>query len=271
MKNKYQKLLILLPLFPFLMANSPAPQIREEVYKDYELSYVGEEQHYNYYFYRFHLHNTGNGYIEYIHISNKIQDSAFGAYVGGDEIGRPFYEALIKPGFDDEIVFATQSKIPDSKQVDSEVYAYATLAEEISFNAIQSVKLMSETSAGAPYYYEVKTSYSGAMSQDYYYGAALEITYDNVSYCVKSRSIDSITFSTTELLDLEKLSIDKIVALKSTQNVFYDTDFKDALSILLIFLLVSGLILSFGIFAAIFFPAMARRRRRNRLLQSQNK
>ena len=265
MKNKYHKLLVLLPLFQLLMANSPAPQLYDYEYKDYEISYVSEEQHYSYYFYHFYLHNTGQGYIDHIYFSNKETDRAFGAVLYGDDLGYPFYNALIQPGFDGEVVVSTQNKIPDSKQVNSEAYAFSTLAEEITFSETYEVKIQNTSNYDNRFYYEIKTSYSGEKDSEYYYGAAIEITYDGNPYCLESRSLDDLQFSTAEELDLTKLTVDRIVALKSTANRYYDYNLQNALTTLLIFLLVSGLILSFGIFAAIFFPAMARRKRRNRM------
>ena len=273
MKHRARKLLSIIPLLPLLMANSPAPQIRDEEYKDLQATYLSVESYHGYNFYHFNLHNTGDGYVDYVVLNNGLNaDRYFYASVESDEVCQPFYNGLIEPGFNREVVVLTKNTLSSSETVTATGYAYTTLAEEVTISGSKEITYMVENSdkKNNYYYYEIDCSLEG-MSDDYYYGAAIKLNYKGNTYCVKSNFTSKMTLTTSEELDMDQLSVSEVVALKSEKIYrYYDYfDFTGAMHAVLIFFLILGLLLSFGIFAAIFFPAMARRRRR-RLLQEQN-
>ena len=275
MKQRTRKLLVILPLLPFLMANSPAP--RQEDYKDLEVTYVSEESLYTYNFYRFNVKNTGNGYLNYIYLNNQDGDNYFGAYIENNEILPPFDNVLIEPGFDRVVIVATKNKLPDSKIVKAECSSYFIDAENVAFNGDKKVSYVSNASSVSNHYhvYTIQAFYSGETSGNYNYRAVLKFTYDGVSGCVLLDNIDNLRFTTNEQLDLTKLTVEDVLMVRDTERYnYYNNGFGEnlgnAFAVLLIFLLVFGLLLSFGIFSAIFFPAMARRRRQ-RALQQNNK
>ena len=274
MKQRARKLLVILPLLPLLMANSPAP--RQEEYKDLEVTYVREESLYSYNFYHFNIKNTGVGYVDNLYLYNKNGSDYFSAYVEDGEILPPFNNILIEPGFDKEIVVATKNTIPESKEVQTECYSYYIDAEGVTFDGEKTVSYVSDASnvSSNHHVYKIRAFYDGELTGNYNYRAVLKFTYDGASACICLDDFDNLMFSTNEQIDLTKLTVTDVVMVRDTERHNYyngiGINLENALRGFLIFLLVFGLLLSFGIFAAIFFPAMARRKRRNRLLQEQN-
>lgn len=274
MKHAQRKLLIIIPLLPLLMGNSPAPQIRDDEYKDFEVTYLSEETYYGYNFYHFNIDNTGNGYIESIYLNNEIEaGSSFYASLDSDDVCQPFYNGLVEPGFNREVVFVTKNQMPESKKVTATAYAYSSVAEEVTISGTNAITYLVESSdiKNNYYNYQIDCSFSN-MNDDYYYAAAIKFNYDGKTYCVKSNNTKKMVVTSSKELDLNLLSVSEVVALKSEKNYRYidNINFDDVWRAIGLFFLIFGLLLSFGIFSAIFFPAMARRKRRNRLLQEQN-
>ena len=105
---------------------------------------------------------------------------------------------------------------------------------------------------------------------DYNYGAVLKLLYEGSTYYVKVDERNDFYFTAYEELDLEKLTLQDVTVIKS--KPYYSEAFNTTLGIVALVIIVGFfLLLSFGIFAAIFFPAMARRRRRRRALQAAQK
>ena len=274
MKKHSRKLLILLPFLPLLMANSPAPQ--RETYRDLEATYLSVETLHGYNFYHFNIKNVGTGYVNYLNLDNKPGDKSFYASLDSNEIVSPFDNVIIEPGFDKEVIVVTKNEIPESKEVQASAYDFYVAAEDITFDGSKEVTYSPKDSylGGNVYTYSIDVQCDGTLSENYDYCAAIKLTYDGASCFVRSSSVEKLYFTTSESLDLNKLTIDEITMLRSKDAYqyrdYYGIGCKDFLNAFLLFLLVFFLFLGFGIFSAIFFPAMARRRRRNRLLQEQN-
>ena len=274
MKKHTRNLLFIIPLLPLVMANSPAPQ-REE-YKDIEITYKSVESLHGYNFYHFNLKNIGEGYIDYVDIHNKPDESPFYANTESNEISHPFNSVFIEPGFDKEIIVVSKNTIPESKEVVASSYTYYVQEENISFQGSKHVAYSVSSSSVADNYfaYNIQAFYSGATDSRYDYRGAAYFTYKGEHVCVKLNSIDTLSFVTNEKLDLDQLVLDDLVVLRSSfayNNYYDDYDVGNAISTLLVFLLIFFIILGFGIFSAIFFPAMARRRRKKALLEQENK
>ena len=274
MKKHTRNLLIIIPLLPLLMANSPAPQ-REE-YNDLEITYKSVETLHGYNFYHFDLKNTGEGYVDNFDVRNKQGDTPFYADSINEEICPPFYNVYIEPGFDKEIILVTKNTVPESKEIQAYSYYYFVVAEGIKFNGAMHVAYsMSRSEESSNYFvYTIQAYYDGTIEKQYDYNAAIYLTYKGEQICVKSNNVENLSFTTNERLDLSELIVDDIVMLRSTNEYrYYDSDFDigGALQTVLVFLLVFGLLLSFGIFSAIFFPALARKRRQRALQEQDNK
>ena len=272
MKTHTRKLLIILPLLPLLMANSPAP--KRETYTDLEITYVKEESLHNYNFYTLNVKNVGEGFVYYLNVSNKQKDTSFYATMESNEICPPFVDVMINPGFDKDLVLATKNVIPESKELIGEAYDYYVAAEDSTFTGSREIVYSAggSYSANNSYLYNVDVQYDGAFSPNYNYCVAIFLTYDGASCCVRSDNTERISFRTNEKLDLSKLTVGEIKMLRSDYEYNYNYGYynpsgcRNALNALLIFMLVFFLVLGFGIFSAIFFPAMGRRRRRKALL-----
>ena len=273
MKKHTRTLLSILPLLPFLMANSAVP--RPEEYKDITVTYKSEESLYNYNFYHLDIKNVGEGYLSNLYMTSQHHETPFSVELDMSEVYPPFSEPLIQPGFDKEVVVATKNKIPESKSLLAYSYDYYIAAEGFKFSKDKTVGFDPESSNVSSNYfvYKVNTTYTGDF-EDYYYSIAIKLTYDGETYYVRSYYTESITILAHEQLDLTKLTIEDLIMLRSPRN--YNTGYDDiggnfakAMSSVLLFLLVFFLLLGFGIFSAIFFPAMARRKRQ-RALQEQN-
>ena len=274
MKNRRRYLLIIMPLLPLLMANSPAP--KRNYYQDLEITYLSTETLHTYNFYHFNVKNTGSGYVNYLSLSNKNPGKGFYASIENNEICPPFANVVIEPGFDKELVFATKYEIPESKEVTAEVYDYYVAAENITF--ISNKEVTYSVADSYPLYdeyiYTIDAQYDGELSDDYSYDAVIKLTYDGVSCSVCSGSIDKLYIRSNESLDLTKLTVDEITMVRNPQKYsenYYFVGCRDVANAFGIFLLVFFLLMGFGVFAAIFFPAMARRRRRRALLEQNNK
>lgn len=272
MKTHTRKLLIIIPLLPLLMGNSPAPQ-REE-YDGLEVTYLSEESLHNYNFYHFNIKNTGDGFVDYLNFTNENGDESFYAGIEGSEICPPFNQGLIEPGFDKEVIVATKNTIPESKKVLARAYSYMVLDTNITYSGSMHVSysIGRSNAANKLYCYNIQAIRSGALDNEFNYECAANVTYKGVDYYITVN--DDLYFTTYEQLDLEQLTVNKVVMLKSSVKYYYNyggIDFSGALKALLIFLLLFFLIVGFGIFSAIFFPAMARKRRRKALEEQNNK
>lgn len=275
MKKHTRNLLIIIPFLPLLMANSPA--VSREPYNGLEVTYLSEETLHNYNFYHFNVKNVGEGYVSYFDIDNKQGEQSFYGSIENNEICPPFENVLIEPGFDKELVVATKNKIPESKEVVAECYDFYVPAEGFTFHGTMKVTY----SLGESHYeynqyvYKIAAYYDGTFSGNYYYSAAIKLTYNGITCCVLAEDLERFYFRTNEELDLEKLTVDDITMLQGneryTDYYFRGNGCKNFLNSLLLFMLIFFLLLGFGIFSAIFFPAMARRRRAKALLEQDKK
>ena len=269
MKTHTRKLLTIIPLLPLLMANSPAP--REQEYTDLEVTYLSEESLHGYNFYHFNLKNTGTGFLNSVNFTSEKSEKYFYADTYNSDIWEPFNNCYFEPGFDREIVVATRNTIPASKKVVASSYSRGVLAEEITYGGSMHVSYsLSRSDVSNDIYYYTIQAEKGGKAENYYYYTAAYVTYKGINYCI---DVDDLTFTTNEKLDLEQFTLNKIVAIKNEyiRRNSDSWDYAGFLQSLLLFLLIFFVLLSFGIFSAIFFPAMARRRRRRALLANQEK
>ena len=276
MKQHTRKLLILLPFLPLLMANSPAPQ--REMYTDLKATYLSVESLHGYYFYHFNVKNVGDGYAYRLNIESRTGEKSFYCSIESNEIVPPFENVIIEPGFDKELIMVTKTEIPESKEVIASSYDYYVAVEGIAFNGSKEVGYSFSNSypSNNVYVYEIDAYYDDTLSQDYDYDIAIKLTYDGETFVTRSDNVEKCIFTTSETLDLTKLTVNDITLLRSSskygyRDYYYGIGCKDFLNTFLLFILIFFIFLGFGIFALIFFPAMARRRRRKALLEQDKK
>lgn len=274
MKKHTRRLLIILPFLPLLMANSPAPQRKE--YRDLEVTYLSVETFYSYNFYHFNVKNAGDCYVDYFYIENKPNDKSFYVSIDNDEINPPFNYLVLEPGFEKELVVATKNKIPESHEVQASSYSYYLPVDNITYTFSNEVTYSVNDSdvANNQYIYKLDAKYNGDPGDEFNYVSIINLTYVGVSFAVRCDSINKVYFQTSESIDLEKLTINDVKMVRYNEEYNYPNYFagcQDFINAFLLFLLIFFILLSFGIFAAIFFPAMARRRRRKALLEQDKK
>ena len=274
MKNKNYRLIPLLLTLPFLMANSPAPEVFSDEYKDYEITYVKEEIVDKEYVYTYHLNNTGTGYISSLSLDRETRVNDEYVYYGlyyGLYSGDFFYKTVIPPGFDQDIEMTSNSKIPEVEKLKKSAQAYNIFDKEATYSGSKVVtpKERNAYSELDHYYYSVDLKIDHPTGDNWHYGFILDITYDGINYFVKIDEMGGYILESHDELDLDKLVINNAVVIKS--RPFYygvDTFFNIFITVLVVGFF---LMISLGIFAAIFFPIMARRRRARRLALANQK
>ena len=270
MKKNYKRLLPLLIALPALMANAPAPQVFQNDYKDYTLTYVKSEQDGDNYNYTYHLKNTGVGYISYIHLEYETRNDYYGCSYHTHYRGTPFYDTLIEPGFDADIVMSAYKEIPDVKKLKQNCQGYSTFDESVKISGTKALTLKSYQE-NKYYYYKIDLALEYSDS-NWNYGAVLKLNYNDSVYYVKVDERNGYSIETNAKLDLTKLSILDTTVIKSRPYMYGIMDGFAIIAIVFIvcfFVLIGG-----GIFAAIFIPTIVRRKRRRRaalLAKKQNK
>ena len=267
MKKNYLKILPLILTFPTLMANAPAPQVFRKEYKDYQLTYVSYVQNGEYFDYTYHLKNTGKGYISYLRLEYETRETYYGVsyYAESRNI---FRDSVIEPGFDQDIVMTSWKEIPDVKRLKAECEGFALFDESVAITGTKAISLYNYSVDGdyASYKIDLGLEYNDS---NYNYGAILKLNYNDSIYYVKVDERGGYIIETTEKLDLEKLTLLDVTVVKSRPYMYGVMD--GFLIVAIVFLVCFGIVVSAGIFCAIFFPAMKRRKRARRLAAEQNK
>ena len=252
MKKYYKIFLSLLITLPFISASKRLPEVYSRSYKDYVLvyqryEYVGDEV---YYFYK--IHNTADGYISSI----EIDDGGFYNSVDADEYFDLFKNAVFGPDFNQEITFKSKSYYLD-KPEKPRSYAYAYLKDNAA--TISGSKMVSQYSVGKDYYlYNIDLSIDNT-NQKYDYAAIVKLNYEAETYYIKIDQRGAFQFATTEELDLAKLVVNDVNIVSSERSRNDPAIYASMMGLLLMIIFFG--IVPIGIFSAIFFPKLARRRR----------
>ena len=260
MKKNYKRLLPLLIIFPALMANAPVPQVFDKEYKDYELTYVGHEQNGEKFDYTYRLKNTGEGYINYVRLEYETKDTFYGlSYYSEYERVGVFRNIVLEPGFDRNIVMSRTDEIPNIKKLKPEVKGYALFDTDVAITGTKAVTLGNHYDDEYYYTIDLELEYSDS---NWNYGAVLKLNYDENIYYVKVDERGGYRLETNAELDLTKLSILDVTVIKSRPYMY---GIVDAFTIIaIVFIACFAVLISGGIFAAIFIPTMVRRKRRRR-------
>ena len=270
MKKNYKRLIPLLFALPALMANAPMPQVFNDTYKDYQLTYVSHAQNGEKYDYTYHLKNTGKGYIDYVHLEYEANGEYYilSYYPEYDNV-RIFRDAVLEPGFDKDIVMSRSSEIPNIKKLKTEVKGYAQFDNSVTIGGTKAITLGNHYSN--TYYYKIDLDFEYSDT-NWNYGAILKLEYEENIYYIKVDERGGYQIETVKELDLTKLSVLDITVIKSRPSYYGIVDAFAIITIVFfvcLFVLVGG-----GIFAAIFIPIMVRKKRNRRaaaLAKKQNK
>ena len=262
MKKNYKRLLPLLLALPALMANAPMPQVFDNEYKDYQITYVSHEPNGERYNYTYHLKNTGKGYIDYIRLFYETNDASYGFSYYSSGNYHPFSNIVFEPGFDGDIVFDSYREIPDINKLKAKCEGYSMFDESVIVGGSKAVTLANKYSGDIYYQVDLTLNYSEAKDKDFNYGAILKINYEDNIYYVKVDETQKYRIETREELDLTKLTVLDVTVIKSRPSYYGIVDVFTIIAIVVIVCLV--IFIGGGIFAAIFIPTMVRRKRRRR-------
>ena len=274
MKTKNRRLIPLIFTLPFLMGNSPIPEVFSDDYKDFEITYVKEEIVDKEYVYTYHLNNTGTGYISSLSLDRETRVNNEYVYYGlyyGLYSGSFFYKTVIPPGFDQNIEMTSNSKIPEVEKLKKSAQAYNIFDKDLTYSGSKAITPQKRNAYSEldHYYYTVDLKIDHPSNGDWHYGFILDITYDGVNYFVKIDERNEYLLESHDELDLDKLVINDAVIIKSRPYYYgVGTFFNIFITVLVV---AFFLMISFGIFAAIFFPTMARKRRARRLALANQK
>lgn len=271
MKNNLKKLVLLLPVLPMLMANAPAPTPHPTKYEDFSISVSDVQKHSEdviYYRYTYDIKNTGEGYITDIYAILKRSDNSYNYdNLEGISFDSIFYDSLIIPH--QEITAIGESRLSEPsinnyKEVHYKARAYVNFADDVTVTGdyeLTKVNYSINT-------YKVNISLEGTKKNDFYYGVIFKITYDEQVRYVHSDEMRGFDIKVTNDFDLTKLT--NIEVFKVTKTGAYHSNIGDILTgVAIVFFVCFILMISMGIFAAIFFPIMKKKRRERRAKQNE--
>lgn len=274
---KIKKLALLLPLLPFLMANSPARSVYSGRYEDFEASYVGEEIIDNYRYQVFHVKNTGEGYISYLNVNGTAVEYDFSCTVREDDFYPIFETVVIAPNqeVDVKVKSYTALAVIDGSKLSYYSYAYTSFVEGATVSGTKNVEVLKETENYCYYSIDVQVDDATAKIAN---SLVFKANYDGVEFYLKVDSYQKYRFYTTEQIDLNKLEIgDPVAVLKDAEDDYYYEGLvvvgQLLLRLLLVFIAILFIVGSI-IFLAIFLPKIIRkskqRKRDQALKEKQN-
>ena len=265
MKNNFKKLVLLLPVLPMLMANAPAPTPRPSKYEDYTISVSDVQKHTEdviYYRYTYDIKNTGEGYIRDISVNfTSNNDTYHNDYLQNESFDAVFYDSLIIPH--QEITALgryrlSEPSVDNYKKISYSAYAYSNFADDVTVTGDYELTKLSYNNA-----YKVNISLEGTKKNDCYYGVIFKITYDEQVRYVHSDEMQGFDIKVTNDFDYTKLT--NIEVFKVTKTDAYHSHMGEVLTgIAIVFIVCFFLMISMGIFSAIFFPIMRKKRRARR-------
>lgn len=264
MKTRKKLLIPLLMLSPLLMANAPVPHVEPDEYKALTCSFkertqeIDSESHI-YYSYKFDVSNTGNGYIEHLHIS--YPDMSFYSYANSEEC--PFGKEVIAPGTSRVLSIGTTIEDDFSSQTFTyTASAYQRFVDNAFSSDRKDIRVENE-SGYYKYYVDFDSKVNVRANEDYEFGIIITITYKGVTYVTHHELNDNNTLylcNSEEELDLSQLTIDEMIMTKGDA---YKSPIAIVVTVILVILAVGGAFLVGGlIFICIFFPIKAYRKKK---------
>ena len=267
MKQNYKKLLVMLPLLPLMMANSPA-KVPDFNYTDFNVNLVSQEEisedHY-YFRYNYHVDNTGDGYIydimrrDSVYYNGQIFYQGCGGCLFGNQVIAPH----------SELDFYHQDYQTDTTTASYFANAYTEFAEDIILTGSFDVFLYEEPSYaydGAYYGYFIDFQVKNLNEEKYYYQYILNVKYDDVCYSTIvyqtwHRDFLGFSFYSCQRLDLNKLVLQDtaVVVTQDLQPGYREPTFNIPAMLISLGVVIGGV----AIFCGIYFPIKFRKKNDN--------
>ena len=268
MKQNYKKLLMILPVLPLMMANSPA-RMPTFNYTDFNMTLVSEElvpEGYNYYRYNYHVTNLGDGYIEEIYRYNNNYYDYQVFYPGCNDSF--FNNQIIGPHGECDFYFNDYQF--DTRSVSFSANAYTEFSSDAILKGSLEIQLFDEPSYYydyARYGYFIDLQIRNINVNKYNYHYILNLEYDDVKYSmivydsfIKDDK-EGITFYSSQKLDLSKLKFQENPLLVAQElNPYYK---EPSLNVMAMLIALGVGVGCAAIFCAIYFPLKARKKKQN--------
>lgn len=269
MKKQHKKLLLILPLLPLMMANSPARSYVEQPnYDDFEIelvskeatgrSYYGGEYHYT-----FHLKNTGEGYIYNLVYSDNAFEYDYWAIPYMAELDTIFDNVVLAPHHEYTFSFYDRDIYFENYKISS--FAYTDFLSDEEIGGPKTTSIIHESSYSTDIYAEYKILNENQYK--YFYMAIITVNYDGVDYSVPTGGRyyyddrEGFVISSKGCLDYSKLVIpeNNCVIVRQLQGGYVEPTFNVTAMLIALGVGVGGA----AIFCAIYFPIKARKKKEN--------
>ena len=198
MKANRIKLLSILLLTPFLMANSPSPYPHTEIYRELKVEYSFKGVDRDGYHYQLDVTNTGEYYSTLDFYPDARNGTTKRLLFGGNE--------MLAPGDTKSYEYISNNKLNDVAEWHSSAYPTSSIAENVTF---ANARLEKTGYAN----YEFKADISGL--EDHYYIAIVDVTYKGTDYAFEVWLSGTDRIETNENLDLTELTINRVTAYQS--------------------------------------------------------
>lgn len=267
-KNSIKILPIFLAL-PFVMAMYNGPHFYESDISYYDLTYVSHEQIDEQYVYTCNFkNNSADVYISSISLSGTLKNEnyQFSLYKNGfSDIFNNSY-CVLAPQYEGIVKLYSEKEITDLSEFDKDgngfslsdssinkINVYTSNIESITLNQIDSVKPSSS------YYYTIKFNEN---VKNIYSCGLFEMKYNGETvYLMMESSKEGYRFSTSEQLDLNKLTVEGVTLVETYRPFSINVDKLGELTAIFVAIMV---VIHVGIFCAIFFPIRHTLRKRRK-------
>ncbi len=266
MKQNYKKLLMILPILPLMMANSPVKVKTDFNYYDFEMNFLGQESTGYYDTYSYHLNNYGDGYIyELFRVNDHFSDYC-GFYQGS--YGMFFENQVIGPQQEFDIYFDSYSFEPSEYSYAAD--AYTEFSQDAVIEGTFEISFMQEYYYNENfnrYEYFLDAQVSKLNQNKYYYDFILNLTYDGVSYSTRVYEYyddfgnKGLNFRSIEKLDLNKLQLSSTPLVVAQR--MYSGYVEPTLNVTAMLIALGVGVGGAAIFCAIYFPLKARKKKEN--------
>ena len=266
MKANYKKILMILPLMPLMMANSPARSYSWEQpnYDDFEINLVSKEEtdltsYGRRFYYTFQLKNNGEGYIYDLvyRSSDELYDYLPISFMEDADIVFP--SIVLAPHH--EYTFSFYDNDIDFSDKMFSSFAYTEFVPNEEIEGSKTTRIIDESIYETDIYLEC--TIQNENTNKYFYVAIININYDGVDYYVPSSSHyysdDSRGFMVSSYGRLDRSKIifpdDNCVIARRLNRGYVEPTF----SILALGIAVGSVALIVGIYSAIYFPIKAKK------------
>lgn len=269
MKNNSLKILPIFLTIPFLLAMYNGPHFYEYNIDDYDLTYVSHEQIDDEYIYTCNFkNNRSTAYVSSISLSGTIEEEKYELTLCENGFSNIFrnYNCVVPPQYEGTVRLSSAKEISDLSKLEKDGRGFSlsdnSIEKEFIYTSnIESITLkpIDQESVNPFYYYVIKFNEN---VENIYSCGVFEVNYNGeTAHLLLESSKEGYHFSTSEELDLTKLTVKSITLVKTYRPFSINTERLGELTAIYVAIMV---VIHVGIFCAIFFPVrhMLRKKRK---------